>query len=149
MTTTPLALVDALQTTLEAEHAAVYLYGVLGARTSASAQPQLYADVSAGYAAHRARRDRLRTVLADAGEVPVAAEPAYELPGPLGSTAQVTRAAREIERSCATTYAWLVANAVGDQRRWAVTALTDAAVRELTFRGSPEIFPGAGEYADR
>ena len=29
------------------------------------------------------------------------------------------------------------------------SALTDAAVRELTFRGSPEIFPGAGEYADR
>ena len=47
------------------------------------------------------------------------------------------------------TYAWLVANTVGGQRRWAIDALTDAAVRELSYRGSPEIFPGAGEYADR
>ena len=66
-----------------------------------------------------------------------------------GTPAQVPRAARGDRGACATTYAWLVANAVGDQRRWAVNALTDAAVRELTFRGSPEIFPGAGEYADR
>jgi len=144
-----MTLADALQTTLEAEHAAVYVYGVLGARTSASAEPLLYGDLVAAYSAHRGRRDQLRTMLHDLGETPVAAEPAYELPSPLRTPAQVTRAAREIEASCATTYAWLVANAVGDDRRWAVNALTNAAVRELTFRGSPEIFPGAGEYADR
>ncbi len=144
-----MTLADALQTTLEAEHAAVYVYGVLGARTSASADPQLYGDLVAGYSAHRGRRDQLRTMLHDLGETPVAAEPAYEIPSPLRTPAQVTRAAREVEASCATTYAWLVANAVGDDRMWAVNALTNAAVRELTFRGSPEIFPGAGEYADR
>ena len=89
-------------------------------------------------------------MLHDAGETPVAAEPAYELPVTAAHARPGDRrAAREIERACATTYAWLVANAVGDERRWAVNALTDAAVRELTFRGSPEIFPGAGEYADR
>jgi hypothetical protein len=88
-------------------------------------------------------------MLHDAGETPVASEAAYELPSPLQTPAQIRRAAREVESATATTYAWLVANAVADQRQWAVTALTDAAVRELTFRGSPEIFPGAGEYADR
>ena len=144
-----MTLVDALQTTLEAEHAAVYVYGVLGARTSASAEPQLYADVVAAYTAHRGRRDQLRRMLHDAGQTPVAADPAYELPSPLQTPAQVFRAARAIEAASATTYAWLVANAVEDQRRWAVTALTDTAVRELTVRGSPEIFPGADEYADR
>ena len=54
-----------------------------------------------------------------------------------------------MEQSCTETYAWLVGQTSGADRRWAVTALTQTAVRELTFRGSPEIFPGAGEHADR
>jgi hypothetical protein len=144
-----MTLLDALQTTLEGEHAAVYVYGVLGARTSRSAEPQLFTDVSDAYGAHRARRDQLMTMVRDAGGTPVAAEPAYELPEPLRTPAEVTRAALATERACATTYAWLVANSVGTDRRWAANALTNTAVRELTFRGSPEIFPGAGEYADR
>ena len=144
-----MTLLDALQMTLEAEHAAVYVYGVLGARTSRSAEPQLFADVSDAYATHRSRRDQLMSMVRDAGGTPRAAEPAYDLPEPLQTPAQVTRAALEIERASATTYAWLVANSVGPDRRWAVNALTNTAVRELTFRGSPEIFPGSGEYADR
>ena len=75
---------DALQTTLAGEHAAVYVYGVLGARTSRSAEPQLFADVADAYATHRARRDQLMTMVRDAGGTPVAAEPAYELPEPAG-----------------------------------------------------------------
>jgi hypothetical protein len=144
-----MTLLDALQTTLEGEHAAVYVYGVLGARTSRSAEPQLFTDVSDAYATHRSRRDQLMSMVRDAGGTPTAAEPAYDLPEPLQTPAQVTRAALEIERASATTYAWLVANSVGPDRRWAVNALTNTAVRELTFRGSPEIFPGAGEHADR
>ncbi len=50
---------DALQTTLAAEHAAVYVYGVLGGRTSKSAEPATYAAISSAYDAHRARRDQL------------------------------------------------------------------------------------------
>jgi hypothetical protein len=42
-----------------------------------------------------------------------------------------------------------VANTVDERRRWAVQALNEAAVRELAFPGTPEMFPGAGEYADR
>jgi hypothetical protein len=30
-----------------------------------------------------------------------------------------------------------------------IEAGNETAVRELTFRGTPETFPGAGEYADR
>ena len=141
--------VDALQRALAAEHAALHLYGTLGARTSASATPTLFADVSAGYTAHRARRDQLTARVRDHGAEPVAAEPAYELPDPLDTPAQVTAAALQVERSCAATYAWLVGQTSGADRRWALTALTEAAVRELTFRGSPEIFPGQGEHADR
>lgn len=144
-----MAELEALQTTLAAEHAAVYVFGAIGGRTSRSASPQLYAAVSAAYAVHRARRDQLTRVIADLDATPVAAEPAYELPRRLDTVDQLARAALGVERRCAATYAYLVAETVGDRRRWAITALNEAAVRELAFRGTPETFPGNDEYADR
>jgi hypothetical protein len=139
----------ALQVALAGEHAALYVYGVLGAQTSASATPQLFAAVSDAYATHRDRRDHLTELVLREGGAPVASHPAYETPRNLGSASAVARAALGLERRSAATYAWLVANTVRDQRRWAIRALTDTAVRELGFRGSPEIFPGARESADR
>ena len=144
-----MTILDALQTGLAAEHAAVHQYAVLGGRTRNAVSPLLRSALDQAYAAHRARRDQLTAFVRDEGGEPVAAEPAYALPDGLGSVEGVTAAALELERGCAATYAWMVANLVEDQRRWAVNALTDTAVRVLTFRGSPEIFPGAGEYADR
>jgi len=140
---------DALQLALAGEHAALYVYGVLGAQTSASDTPQLFAAVSDAYETHRARRDHLNALVLEEGGTPVASESAYEIPGRLGSPSAVSSVALQLERRGASTYAWLVANTVGDRRRWAIDALTDTAVRELTFRGSPEIFPGAHEFADR
>ncbi len=140
--------IEALQTALAAEHAAVWVYGALGGRTSRSATPELAAAVTAAYDAHRARRDRLSAALVDLDADPVAAEPAYELPR-LGDPDQVTRAALEVERACARTYAYVVASTVSEQRRSAIGALNEAAVRELVFRGTPEMFPGRDEYADR
>jgi hypothetical protein len=61
----------------------------------------------------------------------------------------VERAAVDVERSCAATYAYLVASTVDARRRMAIAALNDAAVRELAFRGTPETFPGLDEYTDR
>jgi hypothetical protein len=139
----------ALQVALAGEHAALYVYGVLGAQTSASATPQLFAAVSDAYSTHRDRRDHLTDLVLQEGGRPVASDPAYEIPRSLGSATAVARAALGLERRSAATYAWLVANTVRDQRRWAITALKDTAVRELGFRGSPEIFPGARESADR
>ncbi len=141
--------VDALQAALAAEHAAVHLYGALGAHTSASSSPGLFAEVSAAYLDHRARRDLLVSLVRDHDGEPVAAEPAYALPEDLASPEAVTRAALEVERRCTDTYAWVVEQTSGPDRRVAVTALTTTAVRALAFRGSPEIFPGIGEHTDR
>ena len=140
---------EALQTTLAGEHAALYVYGALGAQTSQSAAPSLYAALTDAYEAHRARRDQVVAILTDLGEQPTAAEPVYELPKDLGSTDAVTDRALEIERSCASTYAYLVANSPSAERRLAVNLLIQTAVRELAFRGTPETFPGSNEYADR
>ncbi len=141
--------VDALQHALAAEHAATYVYGALGAATSVTASPGLFAEVSSAYSEHRGRRDVLSARLRDHGADPAAAEPAYVLPEPLGSASDVTAAALEVERATEATYAWVVEQTSGEDRRLAVTALTSAAVRALAFRGRPEIFPGTGEHADR
>ena len=142
---------EGLQVALAAEHAALYVCGALGARTSASATPGLYAEISTSYDIHRARRDHLTTLARDHGGEPVAAEAAYELPAPLDTPDAITRAALEVERRCEATYAWLVGQTTGPDRRFAVSALTNTAVRALAFRGSPEIFPGMGSArtADR
>ena len=140
---------DALQTALAVEHAAVYVYGALGAQTSQSAEPRLYADIGSAYNEHRALRDQLVRLVLDEAGTPVAAQPAYELPADLSSPALVMRTALRLEKSCAETYAYLVANSPQERRRWAINALVMAAVRELAFRGIPEIFPGSDEYADR
>jgi hypothetical protein len=139
---------DPLQTALAAEHAAVYEYGVLGAATSASAAPEQYAAVGAAYRDHRDQRDELTAMIREAGGTPVAAEAAYEIPD-VRTGAQVDGRAVEIEQACQETYAWVVAGTSGAERHWAVDALQRSAVRVLAFRGSPEIFPGASEYADR
>lgn len=135
--------VEGLQTALAAEHAAVYVYGALGAQTSQSAQPTLYAAVSDAYAVHRARRDRLVALVTEERADPVAADPAYALPADLGSPELVTGRALELERGCATTYAYLVASSPSEPRAWAVRCLTDCAVRELSFGGTPEVLPGS------
>ncbi len=141
--------VDVLQEVLAGEHAALYVVSVLGARTSESAAPELYLALRDAYDAHRGRRDDLIGRLAAAGATPAAAATAYELPVGLDTVAGVTSAALDLERSCAEVYAAAVAGTTGEARTWAVGALNDAAVRELGFRGTPEMFPGAGEYADR
>jgi hypothetical protein len=145
---------ESLQTTLAAEHAAVWVFSMLGAQTSESAEPELFAALTSSYTIHRSRRDQLARSIRDLGVEPMASSLAYEVPtteGPnaAGTPEQVTAAARLVETRCAATYADLVGSTYGDQRSWAVDALADSAVRELGYRGSPEIFPGLSEFADR
>ncbi|HYO41060.1 MAG TPA: ferritin-like domain-containing protein [Nocardioidaceae bacterium] len=136
---------EALQQALAGEHAAVYVYGVLGGRVSASAEPELAARLTSAYTLHRGRRDHLTGRVRAQGEQPVAAQVSYRLPGPARTAAQLVDAARVTERRCAAVYAAAVAGTSGADRRWAVDALTDAAVRGLSFGGSAEPFPGVAE----
>lgn len=140
-----MSTLEALQATLSAEHAALHLYGLYGGRTSQSTDPALFEALQDGYRAHRARRDQLRLMIADLGAEPVAAGAAYEEPADLGGATRVARAALLTEQSCAETYAALVAESAGPQRRWAAGALTEAAVLQLRLGGRPAAFPGAPE----
>lgn len=139
---------EAEQATLAGEHAAVYLYGVLGAQASQSRQPALYARLVDAFHVHRRRRDQLTVVIAAAGADPVPAEVSYDLPGPARTSsgsdaaAELNDAALQVERRIARTYGQLVESTAGAERRWALVALDDSAVRQLEFRGTPEMFPG-------
>jgi len=132
----------ALQRTLAAEHAAVYVFGVLGGRASVLGESPLRPALSAAYDAHLARRNRLLARVTDAGDVPVAAEPAYHLPRSLTTSAQITAEALRVERTCVSTYAALVAATTGADRAWAVGTLGAGALSELTFGGPPLPLPG-------
>lgn len=134
--------VEGLQSTLAAEHAAVWIYGVLGGQTSTSAQANLSKALRAAYTLHRARRDQLIRWVRDASETPVAAEVAYELPNAASTPAEVRATGLEVEDRCCAAYADLVGRTTGAQRTWAINALIDAAKREMNFGGVAESLPG-------
>ena len=135
----------ALQEALRAEHATLYLYGVLGARTSQSESPALFATLTDCHQHHRGLRDQLRLMVHDAGAEPVAAEPVYEVPPGWIRPSAITTAARGLEAAAAESMAALVARTSGEHRRWALAALVWSATRQLELGGSPETWPGAPE----
>lgn len=134
--------IDALQTTLAAEHAAIWVYAALGAQTSQSGTPDLFATVTESYLLHQSRREELLALIRADGAEPVASAAGYELPADLSTPETVTRRALRLEQSVAATYAYLVASTTGDDRAWAIAALRDAATRQLAFGGRPEDLPG-------
>ncbi|ROR92101.1 ferritin-like domain-containing protein [Nocardioides aurantiacus] len=136
--------VEALQKALAAEHASVYLYGLLGARASASAEPVLFARLEQAYADHRTARDDLVARLARRGVDPVASETDYAPPGPVSTPEEIEAVARTLERRVALTYGEAVAHTAGEDRLAAMDGLDATAVRGLGFGEPPTDFPGLG-----
>ena len=136
---------DALQTTLADEHAALWTYGVLGARTSQLATPALYEALTLAYRRHRSRRDQLRTLVLEAGGEPVAAAATYDLPGRLLSSLQVEEAALALEVAGVEVLTALVAQSSGAVRAWALDEATWSAAWQLELGGEPQTWPGAPE----
>lgn len=136
-----MSALDAVQAALAAEHAAVYGYGVVGARVGEERR----AEATAAYAAHRARRDSLARTARDLGAKPAAAAAGYALPFAVPDAAAAVRLAAELEDRVAGVYADLVRAAEGPLRREAAGALREAAVRAVRWRGSGVAFPGLAE----
>jgi rubrerythrin len=136
---------EALQQALAGEHAAVYVYRALAGRVSASAHPELANGLASTYTTHRGRRDQLIAMVRAAKGDPVAAEVSYELPNASTSATQLTEGALLTEQRCAEVYAAMVGSTSRANRQWAIDALIDAAVRQLTFGGAPDAFPGVPE----
>ncbi|MGI5480321.1 ferritin-like domain-containing protein [Streptomyces lavendofoliae] len=135
------AALEAAQAALAAEHAAVYGYGVVGGRIG----DDRAAEATAAHAAHRARRDALTRAVRDLGGRPAASAAAYALPFPVPDAAAAVRLASELEDRVAGVYSDLVRAAEGPLRREAASALREAAVRAVRWRGSGVAFPGLAE----
>jgi hypothetical protein len=142
-----MSVLDALQAVLAEEHATLWTYGVLGARTSQAASPALYEAVTAAYRRHRSRRDQLRLMVRDAGGEPVAAAVTYEIEGALVRAPQVQRAAAALEAAGVETLLALVGQSSGEVRDWALTEATWSAVWQLELGGTAQTWPGAPELA--
>ncbi|MFB4192785.1 DUF4439 domain-containing protein [Streptomyces carpaticus] len=134
----------ATQAALAAEHAAVYGYGVVGARIGTERD----AEVREAYTGHRARRDALRRAVLDLGAVPEAAAAAYALPFEVTDAATAQALAADLEARVAGAYADLVLASTGAARREAAAALRDSAVRAARWSGTGTAFPGLAEYAE-
>ncbi|MGW8377861.1 ferritin-like domain-containing protein [Streptomyces sp. ODS28] len=132
---------DAAEAALAAEHAAVYGYGVVGARVEKDRAGQ----AREGYDAHRARRDALRRMVRELGGEPAPAAAAYALPFAVPDGAAAMRLAAELEDRVAVVYADLVRAGSARHRRDAAAALREAAVRSVRWKGGGVAFPGLTE----
>ncbi|HEV7899953.1 MAG TPA: ferritin-like domain-containing protein [Planosporangium sp.] len=121
---------ERLTDALRAEHAAIYAYGVLGARLDTVAVPV----AEAAEAAHRARRDALRLRLGTLHASAPPAEPAYALPAPVPDRAAALQLMITVEERCAANWRQVLPEVTGDDRALAVDALVDCAVRATKAR---------------
>lgn len=135
-----------LQAWLAGEHAAIYGYGVLGARLPARLRPAAVAALNA----HRGRRDALQALVAGRGLTPVAAAPAYDLPAPVRDAADALRLAIELEERLAVVSYGVVATAdTTDVRRVAAVAMQEQAVRAAGWRSLAGITPATTAFPGR
>jgi len=130
--------VAALQAALDAEHAAVYGYGVAGAHLAGARQKAAVRD----WAAHQAARDTLAAMIIALGAQPVAAAAAYQLPFPVHGERGAVRLAALLEDRVATAYLGLVALSEARLRMAGARALQSAALRATSWRGTALAFPG-------
>ncbi|MFE0457898.1 ferritin-like domain-containing protein [Kitasatospora sp. NPDC058965] len=131
--------VAVLQAALAAEHAAVYAFGVVGAKIPPGPKRD---DARACYAVHQARRDGWQRTLAAAGATPAAAAPGYRLPFPVPDANGAAKLAAEVESRLLAVYADLVAGTTGALRMTAATALRECALQCNHWGGSPGALPG-------
>jgi uncharacterized protein DUF4439 len=121
----------AVQDALGAEHAALWVYGLV----SAFLPGEFDAAVQESSNAHRARRDATALLLSGAGQNPRAGEAAYVPPRPV--TDQASALAVLVVAETDVTVAWRAVLERTDDRALrasALAALTDAAVRATRWR---------------
>ena len=132
--------VEALQAALAGEHAALYGVGVAGGKLSGAR----FRAANETFESHRDNRDRLSALLVAAGETPVAAEPAYDLPLAVNTAATASALILLVERRIAAVYGDLVEAAEQPAvRAFAIASLLAAASSQLSWGGAPVAFPGA------
>lgn len=129
--------IDALQTALAAEHAALWAYGLVAAYDPAAA-----AAVTTMVSNHQGTRDLAANLIVSAGGTPVGPHPAYTAPQPVTDAASALQLALTIESDCANAWRAVIGSTDDSSLRGtALSALTDCALRMVTWRKSGKITP--------
>ncbi|MGW0484322.1 ferritin-like domain-containing protein [Nonomuraea sp. NPDC003214] len=136
--TTSAADLGKLRKALAAEHAAIFAYGVLGARTTGPLRTRL----AGNFDAHRERRDELRVLITARGDRPVEPEASYALPSVPSSATAATRLAGQVESGLMAAYLELTAATDAGLRQYGAAAMQEAAARAHAFTPAMTPFPG-------
>jgi hypothetical protein len=136
---------ERLGAALVAEHAAIFGYGAVGARLDGAT----VALAQQAEAAHRSRRDALVLRLVSRGASAPAAEPAYGLPAPVTDQASALRLAVTIEERTAAIWRAALLDTTAEDRRIAVDALIDCAVRATRIRRAAGLTPSTVAFPGR
>jgi ferritin-like protein len=130
---------------LAAEHACIFGYGVVGAHLDKAGQ-----DLARqAETAHRNRRDALVVRIAAASATPPAAAAAYVLPFPVTDRSSALKLAVALEEGTGRAWRQVLPVTSGEERKFALDALIDCAVRATRWRMVAGIspatvpFPGA------
>ncbi len=138
-------LAEALAAALAAEHAAVFGYGAVGAHLDAGT----VGAARDAAATHRNRRDALLVRLANDGATPAPAAPAYALPFPVTSRASALRLAIQLEERTGQAWREVLPVAHAADRRTALDALCDTAVRATRWRLTAGVAPAVVPFPGR
>lgn len=134
--------VDAVQQALGAEHAAIWIYGLVSAFLPASFNNSL----NEGATTHRARRDTIERALNAAGVAPRTAEAAYVPPQPVTDQASSLAVLAIAESDAAVAWRSVLEHTDdADLRKTALEALTSSAVRATRWRKAGGKNPAAQE----
>jgi Domain of unknown function (DUF4439) len=138
------AAIERLRAALAAEHAAIFAYGRMGVLLDANSKN----EARAAEVAHRARRDMLVLTLEEVKASPAPAEPGYVLPFPVTDAASALRLAVHVEEGVAANWRAVLKTVEGEQRKAALEAYSDAAIRATRWRRlagtTPAITPFPG-----
>ncbi len=130
--------VAGLQAALSAENAAVYGYGLVGARLSGGQLAVAQQD----WNDHRAACANLTAMIAGMGAKAAPSAPAYRPPFPVNSARAAVSLAAMLEDGVVTAYLSLVAVDDPSMRAFGAQGMQTAAVRAAYWRGSTTAFPG-------
>jgi hypothetical protein len=129
---------QALQTALGAEHAAVWVYGLVRAFLDADYD----GGISRGERAHLERRDRAERLLTAAGRPPRPAEPAYVVGDSVTDPTSAARAVATAENDAATAWHGVLERTDDTTvRTFAVQCLLGAATRGVHWRDAAGLDP--------
>ncbi|MFI5907289.1 ferritin-like domain-containing protein [Dactylosporangium sp. NPDC051541] len=128
---------ERLVAALQAEHAAIYGYGVLGPKLDSATIALAHAADNA----HRTRRDALLVRLTSDGVTPPPTAPSYQLPFAVTDRAGALKLAVQLEDRTGAQWRLALPATDGDLRKIVLEALIDCTTRAVAFRKAGSMTP--------